>query len=262
MDLTVLIPALNEAENLLSLLPDVESVLRKMPVDFEVVVVGGSPGDDTRLLVERAGARFVGQTGRGYGRALSEGFAAANGEFVLTMDADHSHEPAFIRTLWDHRGESKLVIASRYVACGSAKTGIFRSVLSRLLNGFYRRVLGIPFQDLSSGFRIYPAAGLRKIDPRGRDFDILPEVLVLWYSAGLSVLEVPFHYRPRRKGRSRVRLFRCGWSYLTTLLRLRQLRNSAPIANRPREASEASWPKAPSVRRSVRRSITVKARRS
>ena len=258
MDLTVLIPALNEAENLQSLLPDVDRVLRKMPVDFEVVVVGGGSGDDTRPMVEKAGARFVNQTGRGYGQALSEGFAAAKGEYVLTMDADHSHEPSFIRTLWDNRGESELVIASRYVAYGSAETGVFRSVLSRLLNGVYRRYLGLPFRDLSSGFRIYPMAGLRKIDPQGRDFDILPEVLVLLYSAGHTILEVPFHYRTRRTGRSRVRLFRCGWSYLKTLLRMRQLRNSEPIANRPREASEASWPKA----RGVRRSITIRARRS
>ncbi len=240
MDLTVLIPALNEAENLQSLLPDVDRVLCKMPVDFEVVVVGGGSGDDTRPMVEKAGARFVNQTGRGYGQALSEGFAAAKGEYVLTMDADHSHEPSFIRTLWDHRGESALVIASRYVAYGSAETGVFRSVLSRLLNGVYRRYLGLPFRDLSSGFRIYSMAGLRKIDPQGRDFDILPEVLVLLYSAGHTILEVPFHYRPRRKGRSRVRLFPCGWSYLKTLLRMRQLRNSEPIANRPPEASEAS----------------------
>ena len=248
MDLTVLIPALNEAENLQSLLGDVDRVLCEMPVDFEVVVVGGGSGDDTRPMVEKAGARFVNQTGRGYGQALSEGFAAANGEYVLTMDADHSHEPSFIRTLWDHRGESKLVIASRYVAHGSAETGVFRSVLSRLLNGLYRRSLGIPFRDLSSGFRIYPRAELRKMDPQGRDFDILPEVLVLWHSAGHTILEVPFHYRPRRRGRSRVRLFRCGWSYLKTLLRMRQLRNSQPIPSRTREASEASWPKARSVR--------------
>jgi dolichol-phosphate mannosyltransferase len=258
LDLTVLIPALNEAENLPSLLGDVDRVLREMPVDFEVVVVGGRSGDDTRPMVEKSGARFVEQTGRGYGQALYEGFAAANGEYVLTMDADHSHEPSFIRTLWDHRGESKLVIASRYVALGSAETGVFRSLLSRLLNGLYRRFLRIPFRDLSSGFRIYPRAGLRKMDPRGRDFDILPEVLVLWYSAGHTILEVPFHYRPRRKGRSRVRLLRCGWSYLRTLLRMRQLRNAESIAIRPRGGSKASWPNA----RGVRRSITIRARRS
>lgn len=192
MDLTILIPALNEAENLQSLLPDVDRVLREMPVDFEVVVVGGGSGDDTRPMVEKAGARFVNQSGRGYGHALFEGFQAANGECVLTMDADHSHEPSYIRTLWDQRGESRLVIASRYVAHGSAETGVFRSVLSRLLNGFYRRFLGIPFRDLSSGFRIYPRAGLRKIDPKGRDFDILPEVLVLLYSRAIRSSKFPF----------------------------------------------------------------------
>lgn len=224
LDLTILIPALNEASNLKSLLPDVARVLRELPIVSEMVIVDGGAGGETRPLAEKVGARFIHQTSQGYGGALSEGFGSASGEYVLTMDADYSHEPALIRTLWNHRHESDLLIASRYVAGGSAHCGVFRSLLSRVLNGVYRRFLRLPFRDLSSGFRLYRMESLRKVNPRGRDFDFLPEVLVLLYVAGLRIREVPFHYRPRRDGHSRVKLFRFGWAYLKTLLRMRQLR--------------------------------------
>jgi hypothetical protein len=90
-----------------------------------------------------------------------------------------------------------------------------------------------------------------RIDPKGRDFDILPEVLVLLYSTGLSIVEVPFHYRPRRNGRSRVRLLRCGWSYLNTLLRMRKLRYADPVTKGPLQESKTHPRKAHGVRRSV-----------
>ena len=236
MDLTILIPALNEAGNLQSLLPEVVRVLRAMPIASEVILVDGGSGHDTQPLAVKAGARFIRQRNEGYGEALSEGFASAKGEYVLTMDADYSHEPALIRTLWDHRHESDLLIASRYVTGGSAECGRFRSLLSRILNGVYRRFLHLPFRDLSSGFRLYRMDSLRRVRPEGRDFDFLPEVLVLLDVAGLRIREVPFRYRPRRDGRSRVKLFRFGWAYLKTLLRMRRLQR--PDASRPSPASE------------------------
>jgi dolichol-phosphate mannosyltransferase len=228
LDLTVLIPALNEASNLESLLPDVSRVLKRMPIASEIVVMDGGSGADTEPLVERMGARFVRQSSRGYGGALAEGFAAARGAYVLTMDADFSHEPGFLPTLWDGREESDLLIASRYVPGGSAESGAFRSLLSRVLNGVYRRFLRLPFRDLSSGFRLYRMAALERVKARGRDFDFLPEVLVLLYVAGLRIREVPFHYRPRRDGHSRAKLFRFGWAYLKTLLRMRRLLRAGP----------------------------------
>jgi dolichol-phosphate mannosyltransferase len=223
LELTVLIPALNEASNLRSLLPDVVRALHEMAIVSEIVVVDGGAGHDTRPLVEKVGARFIRQTSQGYGGALSEGFRSVKSEYVLTMDADYSHEPAFIRTLWADRHDADLLIASRYVAGGSAECGVFRSSLSRLLNGVYRRFLGLPFRDLSSGFRLYRRESLRRVSPVGRDFDFLPEVLVLLHVAGLRIREVPFHYRARRDGQSRVKLFRFGWAYLKTLLRMRRL---------------------------------------
>lgn len=229
MELTVLIPALDEASNLRSLLPDVARVLSELSVASEILVVDGGSSAETQLVSGGARARFVRQTSRGYGRALSEGFDAARGDFVLTMDADYSHEPELIRTLWGQRNEADLLIASRYVAGGGSDSGVFRSVLSRVLNGVYRRFLRLPFRDLSSGFRLYRAEALRSVSPAGRDFDVLPEVLVRLHAEGLRIREVPFRYRARRDGRSRAKLLRFAWAYLGTLLRMKRLQQRSGV---------------------------------
>src|SRR4051794_36135875 len=100
LDLTVIIPAMDEAENLARLIPWTQEVLARLDCTAEIVVVAGPSSDDTVNVARARGARIVEQTSRGYGGALAEGFAAARGEFLLTMDADFSHTPIFIRTLW------------------------------------------------------------------------------------------------------------------------------------------------------------------
>ena len=73
--------------------------------------------------------------------------------------------------------------------------------------------------------------------PKGRDFDFLPEILMLLYAAGLDIREVPFHYQPRREGRSRVKLLRFGWAYLNTLGRMWQLRKAEATTVAPEPSS-------------------------
>lgn len=231
MDLSILIPALNEGDNLKLLLPELRTTLEKLGVALEILVVDGGSTDDTRATSESGGARFLRQSCDGYGNALSEGFGAVRGEYVLTMDADYSHEPSFIETLWKARASADVLIASRYVNGGSADMSRLRSMLSRILNGVYRTVLDLPYRDLSSGFRLYRRSALRGISPVGRGFDFLPELLVLLYAQGFQITELPFDYRPRKEGRSHAKLLRFGWTYLRTLLRLRRLRVSVQSAD-------------------------------
>ena len=82
----------------------------------------------------RAGVRVLRQESPGFGGALKEGFAAADGNYVLAMDADGSHSPEVLPKLWALREGREVVIASRFVAGGSAVLSPFRYVLSWLLN--------------------------------------------------------------------------------------------------------------------------------
>lgn len=223
-DLSIVIPAAGEPENIRRLLPWITSTLRDIP--HEVLVVIPVPDDPTAAEARSGGARIIVQDGPGYGGALRAGFREAAAPFVLTMDADLSHEPTFIRDLYGHRDRADVVIASRYIPFGLADMPLGRRILSRILNLFFRVVLDLRVRDLSSGFRLYRRSFLEAIRTRGRDFDILQEILIFACAGGWRVLEAPFHYRPRREGSSHARLLRFGISYLKTTLRYWRMRNT------------------------------------
>jgi len=177
--------------------------------------------------VKSTGAsRAVEQKERGYGGALIMGFEIAQGNYFLTMDADLSHSPEFIRNLWLQRENAEVVIASRYVAGGKAVMPATRYVLSRTLNVFFSRGLSLGVRDMSSGFRLYKATVVRKLRPEARDFDVLQEILVRAIVEGYRVKEIPFSYAPRLHGSSNANVFRFGLAYRRTFWRLWKLRNS------------------------------------
>ena len=230
-DLSVVIPAVNEKENLELLLPALKEVISGLGIDAEIIVADGGSTDGTPDAAAIRGARVVQQIERGYGGALLAGFAASLAPYVITMDADLSHRPIVLEELWRHRYDGDVVIASRYVPSGEADVGGFRRLLSRILNVTYARVLSLPVKDLSSGFRLYRRNVLQGIPLQSRDFDVLEEILIRIHADGWQVHEVPFRYMSRGSGKSHARLLKFGWSYLKTLVRMWQLRNSVASAD-------------------------------
>ncbi|MEO6029465.1 MAG: glycosyltransferase family 2 protein, partial [Candidatus Binatia bacterium] len=120
VDLTIVLPVLNERLNVEQLLPRTIEVLRSIGCSYELVVVDGGSTDGTPDAAVAGGARVIRQTLPGYGGALREGLAAAAGTYILTLDADLSHDPDFIVKLWRSRERAEVVIASRYVRGGVA----------------------------------------------------------------------------------------------------------------------------------------------
>jgi len=239
LDLTVAIPAINEAANLVSLLPRLRAILAKLECRYEIVIVDGHSTDETAAVAEANGARVAYQQAPGYGEAIREAIGQARGSYVLTLDADLSHDPSFIPTMWARRREAALVIASRYVAGGDARMPWTRYLLSRVLNATFGRALSLPFRDLSSGYRLYRTDVVRGLPLKSRDFDINQEMLVRVVAEGWPVVEVPFVYEPRNHGSSKARLLKFGKSYLRTLGAMWRLRNSIQAADYDERASSS-----------------------
>ena len=217
LDLSVVIPALNEGPNLALLLPEIRSVLAALNIGWEILIVTRNPDQQTREAADAAGALVIEQKERGYGGALLAAFATARGGYILTMDADLSHKPGFIGDLWGRREAAEILIASRYVEGGRAIMPRGRYALSRVLNMFFGLGLSLPIRDLSSGFRLYKTDVVRQQPLDARDFNIQLEILVRGYAEGWRTREIPFEYLPRRHGSSNARVVRFGLSYLPHL---------------------------------------------
>lgn len=224
MELTLVIPALNEAGNIGELVRRAHTELDGLGIQYEILVIDGDSTDNTVGEASAAGARVVLHPVRGYGGALRQGFAHAQGDVIITMDSDLSHEPEFLRELWLARERADIVIASRYVSGGKADMSGFRYFLSRILNSVYTLLLRIPVRDISSGFRLYRHSALDEIEIVAKDFDALEEILIKLYVRKHKVLEVPFHYKPRKEGKSHAKLVRFAWAYLITLVKMFRLR--------------------------------------
>jgi glycosyltransferase involved in cell wall biosynthesis len=231
MDLSIILPVVNERDNLQILIPRLKAQMASQHLDFEVIVVDGGSTDGTREAAVEMGARVVRERRRGYAGAMETGFAEARGDYILTLDADLSHDPAFVAKMWRARERGDIVIASRYARGGTAYTSFVRRVLSQILNLVFRRVLSMPVRDVSGGFRLYRREALEGLKFESTNFEVQEEVLIKAYANGFSVTEVPFTYFPRGSGRSHARVLRFGMDLARSAVKLWKLRNSIESAD-------------------------------
>lgn len=242
IDLSVIIPALDEGENLAVVLPQIRQTIAALGITAEILIVTAPSDPRTDQAAAANNASVILQREPGYGGALVTGFAAARGDYVLTMDADASHPPSFVETLWKSRLDAEVTIASRYVPGGGAEMPASRYALSRVLNAFFAIGLDLPIRDLSSGFRLYTRSVLQQQTYSARNFDILEEIVVRSFAAGWRVQEVPFTYAPREHGRSHARVFRVGAACLRTFGQMWRLRNSILAADYDDRAHDSRIP--------------------
>ena len=229
--LSVVIPTLNEGLNIGPLIERLWKTTQELELSTEIVVVDGGSKDQTWQVAEKLGARCILQRRLGYAGALIEGFNAAQGEYILTLDSDLSHPPELLKEIWAARSEADVIVGSRFAEGGRSEAPFMRHFLSVILNGVFSLGLSIPVKDISSGYRLYKREALNLKTYRPENFNILQEVLVRAYAGGFSVKEVPLHYGERASGSSHVSLVKFAISYLPTFYRLWKLRNSVATAD-------------------------------
>lgn len=195
----------------------VEHLLVHLP-DAHILIVDDQSPDGTADLVRRAyrgeaRVEVVCRTGRrGYGAAMREGFArflAANAAWLVTIDADFSHDPAIAPRMVERLNRNGgLVIGSRYLdGSRSAGWNPTRMLLSSLGNRYVRWITGLPVADCTSGFRCYSRTAVVCAEPprlNSRGYAFLIETLYAVWLAGLPIAEVPIMYRDRLVGESKL----------------------------------------------------------
>jgi dolichol-phosphate mannosyltransferase len=224
VDLSVIIPAYREAENLRLLLPRLIKVLDGMSLCCEILIVDTDPSkDETPDVCREWPVRLVPRVGgESYGDAVRTGIASCVGEYVLFMDADGSHAPEFIPSLWGHAKENDVVVASRYVAGGDTENPWSLILMSRILNVIYSVALGLDCRDVSNSFKLYCGELIRPLSLRCRHFDIVEELMVMArIRAGrLRIKEVPFLFKKRMFGETKRNVPLFVVSFYVTLIKL------------------------------------------
>jgi glycosyltransferase involved in cell wall biosynthesis len=215
---TVVVPALNEAENLPHVLPRIDAA-------YEVLLVDGNSCDGTRELAVMLHPRLrvLQQRGRGKGDALRTGFESATGDIVIALDADGSTDPreipAFVGALL---AGADFVKGSRFVqGAGTADMPLYRKVGNRMLTLLVRLLFGGRYSDLCYGFFAFWRDVADRLDVRTDGFEVETAIAVRALKERLRIVEVASFEGCRIHGRSKLRTFPDGWRVLKTILRER-----------------------------------------
>lgn len=225
IELSVVLPAYLEEENLRLLLPRIKEVLRTIDLTSEVLVVDTKVAlDATKDACEQNAVRYVNrQPENFFGDAVRTGIVNARGKWIVFMDADGSHNPEFIAQLLEQRGKYDLVIASRYIAGGYTENSPVLIAMSYFLNWTYALVLNLRMKDISNSFKLYRADYLKELSLKCNNFDIIEEILykMVKRHPDLRYKEIPFTFKKRMFGETKRNLVAFIFTYLFTMIRLR-----------------------------------------
>jgi dolichol-phosphate mannosyltransferase len=213
IDLAIVLPTLNERDNLAPLVARIEAALG--PDGWEVIVVDDDSADGTAdaaraLALTDRRVRAIQRIGRrGLASAAIEGMCATAAPFVAVMDADHQHDPALLPAMLAavRGGACDIAVASRFVEGGSAAglSSATREKGSLFANRLARKVTGVELTDPMSGYFLLRAQAARSAAPRlsGIGFKILLDLLAT-ADPPLRVREFPLAFAERATGESKL----------------------------------------------------------
>jgi glycosyltransferase involved in cell wall biosynthesis len=225
VELSVVIPCLNEAQTLAGCVEKAQRAIRENGIAGEVVVADNGSSDDSREIAERMGARVVAVAARGYGNALMGGIGAAHGKFIIMGDADGSYDfeaiPVFLGKL---REGFDLVQGCRLKSGGGTiRPGAMPLLHQRFGNPFFslvaKRWFNSEIHDVYCGLRGFSKAHFERLEQRCTGMEFATEMIVKSCLFGARIAEVPITLHP--DGRSRaphLRTFRDGWRTLRLFL--------------------------------------------
>ena len=222
LELTIVMPCLNEAETLAGCVEEALRALREQNISGEVIVADNGSTDGSQEIATRLGARVIPVSERGYGRALQGGIAAARGRFVLMGDSDGSydftHASRFVEKL---RSGYDLVMGNRFR--GGIQPGAMpwknRYLGNPLLSGIGRLFFRCPIRDFHCGLRAFSRDAYHRLELRTAGMEFASEMVIKATLFALRITEIPTTLRP--DGRSRpphLRPWRDGWRHLRFML--------------------------------------------
>lgn len=214
--LSLILPARNEAETLKTLVP---TLVGSLP-QAEIIIVNDGSNDTTVELCSNFPIRLISHPyPKGNGAAIKTGARAAKGNVLIFMDADGQHKPEDIPVLLEKFSEGyDMVIGARRTG---SHAGLHRAAANDVFSRFATWMVQQPVWDLTSGFRVVDAKKFRKflyLLPNG--FSYPTTITMSFFRAGFNVCYVPIQTLKRTNGRSHIRPLRDGLRFLLIILKI------------------------------------------
>ncbi len=216
---SVVIPCLNEEENIERCVIAALDAIRTMDAHGEVLVVDNDSDDRSAELAAAAGAKVIHEPRRGYGSAYLAGFAAAKGAYIVMADADLTYDfdeiPRFVAEL---DGGAELVMGDRMENIHpGAMPWLHRYIGNPILTGLLNFLFKTGVNDAHCGMRALRKDVLPRLDLRTTGMEFASEMVIRASKEKLKIAEFPIEYHPRG-GESKLSSFRDGWRHLRFLL--------------------------------------------
>ena len=228
---SLVIPCYNEGARLARLWQGLTMFAAQWPGRFEIVLVDdGSTEGDLKDIEGMPGyaamadkIQLIRQENTGKGGALKTGVMAAQGDYILTLDADMAAEPIELVRWWERRAgffEREIFIGSREMPQSVVQDSYMRRVVGRIFNGLIRMMTGLPYRDTQCGFKLYPKglaielfSALRTM---GWAHDV--ELLLRANRAGYAIVQMPLRWTAVEG--SKISVWRDSWVMLGELIRI------------------------------------------
>lgn len=215
----IIIPTWNESENIIELLNRITKTVATTSYSFETVIVDDNSPDKTAdLVIEYANNhRFIKvitrQSKLGYGSAFRNGLKYAVQKqdtiYVITMDADLSHQPEEIPKLLNAAENADVVQGSRYIQGGVVRGwGLYRWIVSLTANFLVRVLFQTGLREHTTSFRLFSskAASVVVNETRSKGWAWLIEAILVVKKKGFKITEIPIFFTDREKGKSKMGL--------------------------------------------------------
>jgi len=225
MDISIVMPCLNEAETLATCIRKAHQGIRHAGIRGEILVADNGSTDGSAAIAVHEGARLVAIERKGYGNALRGGIHAAAGQWILMGDADDSYDFSNINPFVEKlRQGYELVMGCRMPAGGGtvmpgAMPWKHRWIGNPILTFVGRLFFKCPAKDFHCGMRAFTKDGYGRMDLRTAGMEFASEMVIKATLAGLKITEVPIIlYRDGRSHAPHLRSWRDGWRHLRFML--------------------------------------------
>ena len=221
MNLTILIPALNEEQAIEMVVKKAKNFIEKNSIDGEILVVNNNSIDKTEKIARINGARVVKEENKGYGNALRKGIEKAQGKYIIMGDADDSYNFLEIKEMYDTLiNGCDLVIGNRFyhIQKGAMKFS-HRYIGTPLLNHLVNHKYKVKIKDVNCGLRGFKKEKIKGLNLKSEGMEFASEMIIKAIKNNLKICQVNINfYKDARKGKGHLHAFKDGIRHIKVIL--------------------------------------------